>query len=246
VVDVRDDRDVAELHLIVLKKISRPLQEMLHCSNPTASPRPVKKSAFCRDLECATMLATLAFCRGPVMRYLLAFISVFCLLSPVSAQEVEQTPENAQKFLSLIGESRDVKINFSRHRWPDFSAEYRVQFSRAGECATQVDGKPFAYFDGAWRYEGTSNFDARFKSLMQRHTLAGPPWTIDWTKVGSITIVDGLIPDSALHPGQVIVVRYGGKAFVQFVISDQATAKRVHYAMEFLRVACDRTAETGF
>ena len=38
VVDVRDDRDVAKVHVDVLKKLARALQQMLHCSNRIVEP----------------------------------------------------------------------------------------------------------------------------------------------------------------------------------------------------------------
>ena len=118
------------------------------------------------------------------MRYLCLFASSL-LISPAAAQEAAQTPENAQKFLALIGESRDIRLNHSRIGWPNYSAEYKVRFSRAGECVTQVNGTPHAYYNGTWFTSGSSNFAARFASVIERYKLPAPPLTIAWSKVRS-------------------------------------------------------------
>jgi hypothetical protein len=179
------------------------------------------------------------------MRIGLLLLAFAAMTSSAIAQEVEQTTENAQRFLTLIGESRDIRYNLSRTGWPNWSAEYKAQFARMSECETQVNGTPFAFYDGSWRYRDSTNFDTRFAAQIARYKPIVPPFKIPWAKVSSVTIVGGLTADSSDYPGQVVLITTKN-ATVQFWISDTATAKRVQYAMEFLRVACDETAETGF
>jgi hypothetical protein len=184
--------------------------------------------------------------RGGIMRLAVLLASFSLCASSAIAQEVQQTPEGAHRFLALISENQKVILNYSRFRFPEFTAEYRIQFVRASECQTSIEGQPTGYaFDRNWQQPDSYNFQARITAYMQRYNLPTPPLHVDWSKVGSVEIANGLIADNSELYGRVILIRQSG-GLIQTLYEDQATAKRVQYAMQFLKEACDQTAETGF
>ncbi len=67
---------------------------------------------------------------------------------------------------------------------------------------TQVNGTPHAYYNGTWNTSDSSNFAARFASVIERYKLPAPPFTITWSKVGSVSIVNGLTADACDFPGR--------------------------------------------
>lgn len=68
------------------------------------------------------------------------------------------------------------------------------------------------------------------------------PWIVDWSRVSEISL-GGL---SAKHPNDQQTIILAGTRTIALRLPNAALAKRVHYAMQFLKERCDPTAETGF
>ena len=192
--------------------------------------------------------------RGTVASLLVALLAAqpsSAVVQPDAAADgagpPQQTAEGAHRFLALITEQQNIFAYPTRNSWPAFGAKYHVTMAQDGPCATRVDGKVAAYtFGQGWVLAGTPQFNAkRLAALHAQHRVAPPPYTIDWSRVASVAIVNGVVPDAQDNPGQVVLTD-GANGFVQLFFADQTTAKRVRYAMEFLKLSCDKTAETGF
>lgn len=172
-----------------------------------------------------------------------------------------QTPENAHRFLSLIAEQSEIKTDPGLPRMD--AVAYRVRFSQVDACATRIEGEAYAYMrNGVWVGRGVRptggggngliagliagavqppRFDPRqVERVLQANDLVGPPWVIEWNRVSSVQL-----RSAETWPNRVISVAGSGGERMLF-LQDEATAKRVQYAMQFLKEYCDRTAETGF
>ena len=167
-----------------------------------------------------------------------------------AAQEAPaQTAENAHRFLSLIGQQHPIMLYPARYR-ADFRLEYgNVEFATNAVCTTTVAAGLRAYTPAGrpWIFWNAPNFNQRrLEQELATRQISPPPYEIDWSKVASVTLNDTLIEGGAADVPQrgILIVMQSG--FIQLAFQDAATARRVHYAMEFLKAHCDRTAETGF
>jgi hypothetical protein len=174
--------------------------------------------------------------------------SAFAQETSVAVEEgAKQTPEGAQRFLTLIAEQQPVFVYPTRQTWPAFGAAYRAAMAGNGTCETRVHGKLATYFNGkTWIPADSTQFNqGRLTALHTQYRVPAPPYTIDWSRVSSVQIVDGVAVNEVGTPGRVVLTS-GASGSVQLLFEDPVTAKRVRYAMEFLKTHCDKTAETGF
>lgn len=181
--------------------------------------------------------------------------------SPLTAQDApQQTVEGAQEFLRLIS------TQFSMANSPLTSGDayfaYRnIRFEPESACTSTISSE----LD--WRISGEQsipsagndqNFE-RYKAVILRGsqmdatTLAN--WhasfepnrfrtSVDWSSVSSVQKMSAKTYGATDDVKRVILVN-AQPAFVLFA-PDEPLATRIAYAMEFLRAACDRSAETGF
>jgi hypothetical protein len=183
-----------------------------------------------------------------LMRTLLALA---LLAAPAAAQEVQQTPEGAHRFLGLV--PQQVRVTALPHRfvYPAAGIQYAIGSIREdGPCASIIEGKADAYaVRGYWTYDSNRGFDARVPPrLAQQYNMLVPPYRIDWGSVSSIMLGDYAVANptgTSDAVGQIMLIHAGG-TMVQLRIFDAVMAKRVQYAMQFLKESCDATAETGF
>lgn len=160
-------------------------------------------------------------------------------VASASAQDVQQTPENAQRFLRLVAEQSEIKAYPPGDR---DSVAYIVRFRSDETCVTQVDGLPYGYYkEGNWT-------DLRLRSprpdevegALLLHRVTGPPWTINWGLSYSVNI-----ESTEVWPMRIVRIS-DASGSRNFFMPDEATAQRVRRAMQFLKEHCDQTAETGF
>lgn len=152
-----------------------------------------------------------------------------------------QTVEGAQRFLSVLAEQRELSIIASGQA-P--MANYWVDRVRGSGCSTAFDVSPRAYMRiGQPRREvGQPGFTvAEFASVIEKHGYPTPPFAVDWSRAGAI----GLQPLTETGQNQILSVAQGDRTIVVYVL-DAALADRVLKAAQFLKTACDPTAETGF
>lgn len=157
----------------------------------------------------------------------------------VSAQEVQQTPEGAQRFLSLVAESFPMEVE-EPHRGMGFIHYQLVSIEQGSDVCTSLVGARPTWFTGSGKTVSEGDLN-RLPDIRRKYGFSAPPFTIDWsaTRIGEAadwqTGKPYLVltsPDLTLH---LLPQR-----------PDPALQKRLVYAMEFLKATCDRTAETGF
>ena len=180
--------------------------------------------------------------------------------SPLAAQDApQQTVEGAQEFLRLISSQFSMANNA-------LSGEYvfvhrNIRFEPESACVSTIGSEL------AWRYgadqsvPGLGNDEnfARYKAVLLRGSTMDAaalanwhaqyegmryPTAIDWSSVSSVETV-GAKPYGALDDTKRVTVIHAQPA-ISVVAPDVALATRIAYAMEFLRAACDVSAETGF
>lgn len=183
-----------------------------------------------------------------------AVLAAAALLSGPAARgqdAPQQTVEGAHRFLALFSDQQLIKLNPVRGVWPRFGVEYKASFTKKSDCETTVGGALRAYYtpNQGWVMVGTPQFEQRrFESLGTRNGVPLPylPVTIDWSRVSSVSIVDSIIDDgTSPFPGMVVSLQTPTWQ-ARFTMPDAPSAQRLEYAMEFLKAACDQTAETGF
>jgi hypothetical protein len=166
--------------------------------------------------------------------------------SSAIGQGATQTPEGAQRFLSILAEQGALKIYYHYLLWPQFHLSYQVtSASSGGECVTRLEGVPdsIQFKGGLSSMVPSAGFDSDFRIFTRFYTHAPPPSAIDWSNVRSITITGPAA--GATNDGLTLWIT-GGAGGSALYIGDAALTKRVHYALTFLKEHCDKTAETGF
>ena len=99
--------------------------------------------------------------------------------------------------------------------------------------------------DGTDRSSGVfANGTTRATSASAASATSGATTAIDWSSVSSVETV-GAKAYGALDDTKRVIVIHAQPA-ISVVAPDVALATRIAYAMEFLRAACDVSAETGF
>lgn len=172
------------------------------------------------------------------------------LAAPLSAQdEPQQTVEGAQRFLSVVAQNQRPRFMAHYYAWPTAGLEYSITSAAAGDCTTQFSGQPFGYSRrssvGSWTMVGNAGWSAdTFEVVRANNGLPRMPVTVDWSRVTSIALgaVVASTDDGSRHN---VIINWSGGFFTIWT-DDDALAKRVEYAANFLKAACDKTAETGF
>jgi hypothetical protein len=158
---------------------------------------------------------------------------------------VKQTPAGAVRFLDTLAQQGSLLVQYHYNTWPAYMLQYKVdRVTASAECSTVFSGRPHGVALAGWPtyMAGTANFAYGMKEFSERYKHNPLPWTIDWSKATSVTLA-GL---TAQHANDQQTVLVNGPFFVPLRLPDQALAKRVQYAMTFLKEACDKTADTGF
>jgi hypothetical protein len=158
---------------------------------------------------------------------------------------VKQTPAGAIRFLDTLAQQGSLLVQYHYNTWPAYMLQYKVdRVTAPTECSAVFSGKPYGVALAGWPtyMAGTANFAYGMKEFAERYKHNPLPWTIDMSKVTSVTLA-GL---TAQHSNDQQTILVNGPFFVPLRLPDQALAKRVQYAITFLKEACDKTAETGF
>lgn len=169
----------------------------------------------------------------------LALALVFA--APSAAQE--QTPENAQKFLAQIGglgqlvyASHTARFGYDQGAYSDESGTH--YFPKPAFPATEV----VASSPCSTQFKYT---DTHFSSSQGASTQRAMGGYINWSRVASVTVSGAEV--EVVSPTSPDVASLLGPSFYErFTLPNEALAKRVGYAMEFLRLSCDQTEGTGF
>jgi hypothetical protein len=191
------------------------------------------------------------------------FVALFCLLPSASvyAQDGAQTVENAQKFLSIV-----LPGNGYRKGGLDAGLRAGLQGMRdaggrsvGGEIqgtAKIVDAAPVAhckskllsdYSDVKMKFWGRSGSGPMEYRTISAHEFGFPK---DSGTVARHGIPDGFpwsdVKSVRSNGGNVYMMIAGNQDESTIYLHSEDLAKRVAYAIEFLRTSCDAAAGTGF
>ena len=175
----------------------------------------------------------------------------------------QQTPQNAQLFLSTVAkqyavtvypgiynESNSLDINY---RWLDAVAE--------GTCVTRFEAGIGSFVGrdnaGAFSSGPTATFEKggqenlpRLAEALKFWSIKGFPYVVNWSKAVSAKQTNRIkveaMTSSGNLPAKQAVILTTSDATFAFYFPSEELATRVAYAMEFLRMSCDKTAQTGF
>jgi hypothetical protein len=180
------------------------------------------------------------------------WVAALCALvaAPIGAQdEPQQTVEGAQRFLSVVASNQQPHFMAHYYIWPTAGLEYRIDGASGEGCATQFTGQPFGFsrrsYNGFWVAAGAAGWNpATFETVRANNGLQRLPLTVDWSRVNSVSLV-ALVASTDDGSRHNVLIRWPG-GFITLNFADNALAKRVEYAANFLKAACDKTAETGF
>lgn len=185
-------------------------------------------------------------------------VTVLALIAGL-AQAQDQTVEGAQKFIASMAEegaltvtvggytvSRRVAIDphgSTRRLDETFSPDKVSSTMATSPCSTmfQVELKSptvrsvnYTYRDRGGDAERMSEDLYHPKSLMGTRTTFS--FAIDWAKIPSV---------EKKYGRSVSLINNDGEA-VEIEVASNDYATRLHYAMEFLRIKCDKKSATGF
>ena len=172
------------------------------------------------------------------------------MAAPLGAQDQpQQTVEGAQRFLSVVASQQRPRFMAHYYVWPTAGVEYKIDGAIAGNCTTQFTGQPFGYSRrssvGTWVMAGGAGWSPEtFEQVRANNNMPRMPVTVDWGRVTTIAL-GGTVASSTDGSGQNVVINWSGGFFTIYT-EDTALAKRIEYAANFLKAACDKTAETGF
>lgn len=179
-----------------------------------------------------------------MMRYLLP---VILLATPTVAQDTKQTPEGAQRLLSILAEQGSLQLFYHYQHWPRFTLIYRATAATSESvCLTRLDARPESIGIPlkATVTGPSAEFNSALRSLAPAYTHVPPPAAINWAKVTSVTIGGWAATVDRSDELTVWIAEPDGGTALR--VADGAMVKRVHYAATFLKEHCDKTAETGF
>ncbi|MFC3711147.1 hypothetical protein ACFOMD_01100 [Sphingoaurantiacus capsulatus] len=194
------------------------------------------------------------------MKIVHAVLLAAAMLSQPAGAQVEQTVEGAHRFLMLTVEqgTSSVAIDIGLGMSVTYGVR-TVEQCRQEEYTYDIWGSK-GVRNRCWNEERYANVTARAHPLVSTAAngacatilkftdYANPDYadgwkigprgidsvTLDWRKVAKVTANGSYVDVSPSQPG------------VQFRLASPDLAKRVAYAMEFLRQECDPAAATGF
>lgn len=178
------------------------------------------------------------------MRALLP-LALFAAATSASAQDVEQTPANAHRFFELVASQNTISRYASYAAWPTFGLYYKVKGMTGEGCESTIEaGTAFVALPNSEIVPDTSpQYSDMIAKVRKQANILPPPWRIDWSLVSSITLTGPHVKGE--NDSSTVVIRLP-EVYHALRFSDKAIAKRAAYAAEFLKSACDKTAETGF
>lgn len=158
---------------------------------------------------------------------------------------VRQTPAGAIRFLDTLAQQGSLTLLHHFQAWPAFTFTSKLDGVRRGsDCQALFSGRPeqISPARGGTYPAGTPEFDSALRQVAGMYRHQPLPWVIDWSRVSAVSF-GGY---SAKHGNDQQTVVVTGTRPIELRLPDQALAKRVHYAITFLKESCDRTADTGF
>jgi hypothetical protein len=182
--------------------------------------------------------------------------------TPLTAQDApQQTVEGAQEFLRRI--STQYSMANGALTSGDYYFAYKdIRFEAESACVSNIGSELIWRYTSNQSIPGLSNDEnfERYKIAASNNyanmdAAAKAKWiasmeaarfrtSVDWASVSSVQKVSAKTYGAPDDVKRAILVN-AQPAFVLFA-PDEALATRIAYAMEFLRAACDLSAETGF
>lgn len=160
---------------------------------------------------------------------------------------VKQTPAGAIRFLDTLAQQGALTILHLWNLGQGTEVYSKIeQVRRKSDCQAVLFGRPdrISSETGKSYQAGTPEFAHVIKQVSKDSLFGFPPYAADWSKVLSVSY--GGLSTSAPNDEQTVLVNGPSGMELALRLPDRALAKRAHYAITFLREACDRTAETGF
>jgi hypothetical protein len=192
-----------------------------------------------------------------------AAVALTCILlgTPAIAEDTpQQTVEGAHEFMRRV----TLQFNFSSQQpqQPTFFNYYdKMRIEPSSRCTSAISR------DLVWRI-GTvtsdsnqsedASIDRYLSTYLNTYQISNgvefsnstksyhrSTRAVDWSSVSAVEIVSAKAYGALDEQKRVVVVRSQPQA-ISLMAADVTLAKRLAYAMEFLRAACDISAETGF
>lgn len=185
---------------------------------------------------------------------LLVAATLLAGVGPVRAQE--QTPEGAQSFLGILAGQGNLSMSRRQDniaavygwykdwdlmswRWDLDNGDFRFYTSDVPPLRVTAVGSTDRCVSRVTFNLVSYSSDRRSSSPPPAEPLGSTNLDVNWSKVANI-----------YRSGQSIEIRGGYLRIllgdIRFNFPDENLAKRAEYAMEFLRLACDPTKQTGF
>lgn len=174
-----------------------------------------------------------------------------------------RTPENAQKFLSVVAAQFSIQLAPRIMRLNDQSywdLNYKpVRISSQDRCVTVIDGDVLQFYakDGDGNLVQTGDLDPSSNSqllasrgdLVTRWKIKTAPYVIDWGKVSYLGKMKTEPYNQATKSwadldGTIGIV--AGETQVGLYLPDKEIGQRLMLAMQTLKAACDKTEGLGF
>ena len=195
---------------------------------------------------------------------LMAFGTVMLALwgLPANGQSAQTAP-NAQAFIASIAKQYTVLMSPGYYNGYD-TLSVTFDLSEAAsddECRTTLSGDVSQFFgrDSLGTFVGVRNTASnntenlsRMAATLERYKLIGLPYQLDWSRVVSVKQSNELknpylspAPFAPLADKSAVRLTVNSSDFTLLFPSEEL-ATRAAFAMEFLRLHCDKTAQTGF
>lgn len=170
-----------------------------------------------------------------------ALFALALLAAPAAAQDVTQTPEGAQRFLALMAKTVVLQVEEPHRQNGQAFIHFHITKIAQGAdvCTSRFDADP-NHFAGSQIPANGRDFE-RFPALVARHGFSAPPFNIDWSKVQLSELTDPQNGNTHL-----VISSPDRTLYMLALTTDVGPHKRIKYAMQFLKEACDKTADTGF
>lgn len=183
-------------------------------------------------------------------------LAVLLMTSGATGEEIEQTPEGAQLFLSTLVRQYEMGV-VTTYSSPSAHLVYLLTSAdQDGVCRTRFDGDAQVYVEGTGTErpvavnKGSPQWsEEKYRRFLSMSRTAEPPFVIDWSRVLPLELVDSSAPGklgSDKEMRRVLVSQGSRSRPLVFLFPDEAIARRAQYAMQFLKEHCDQSAETGF
>lgn len=159
-----------------------------------------------------------------------------------AAPATTQTVEGARRFLNLLAEDGHLEMqSWNKTGWMVSYKATSVDFS---QCRSTFTGTPYGYPDQAGNMifpNSTAWSEPAFYAAVAGREIPTAPYTLEWSKIAAVSTYKPTQYDS-----ERAVAISGSDRHFYLKLPTPDLAKRVRYAVEFIKASCDRTAETGF